>query len=49
MTVMTGAPGHQWLKEVRDNWEKHERGSLPTLVEMAVITWVQVDNDDNVY
>lgn len=30
-----------YLADVKANWEKHERGSLPSFIEMAVILWVQ--------
>ena len=37
-------PGYEftdWLAEVKADWLKHERGSLPSLIEMTVILWVQ--------
>ena len=36
-----------WLHDLREEWEKHERGSLPTVIEMMVIIWVQVIIKDN--
>eukprot|EP00095_Tigriopus_kingsejongensis_P011532 snap_masked-scaffold33_size549341-processed-gene-1.10 protein:Tk11532 transcript:snap_masked-scaffold33_size549341-processed-gene-1.10-mRNA-1 annotation:"trp channel protein" len=33
-------PGLEWLDEIRLGWIKHERGSLPTFIELAVILWV---------
>jgi hypothetical protein len=30
-----------WLSEVKADWLKHERGSLPTIIELGVIMWVQ--------
>ena len=30
-----------WLAELRAYWEKHERGSLPTMVEMLLIVYIQ--------
>ncbi|XP_059081823.1 transient receptor potential protein-like [Tigriopus californicus] len=33
-------PGTEWLAEMKAGWIKHERGSLPTVIEMAVILWV---------
>ena len=34
-------PHADWLAEIKESWVKHERGSLPTIIEMAVIVWVQ--------
>ncbi|MFO0006333.1 MAG: hypothetical protein ACK559_34940, partial [bacterium] len=34
-------PGTEWLAEIKTNWEKYERGSLPHFVELFVIVWVQ--------
>ena len=30
-----------WLADLKAYWEKHERGSLPSFIEMIVIVWVQ--------
>lgn len=30
-----------WLADIKADWEKHERGSLPSFIEMIVIVWVQ--------
>lgn len=34
-------PGTEWLAEIKANWEKHERGALPHVVELLIIVWVQ--------
>ena len=38
--VFLDLPGAEWLAGIKASWEKHERGSLPTIVEMLVIVWV---------
>ena len=33
----------QMLANLKESWEKYERGCLPKPIELLIILWVQVD------
>ncbi|XP_040567143.1 transient receptor potential protein isoform X1 [Lepeophtheirus salmonis] len=39
--LVFAVPGLEWLADIKADWIKHERGSLPSIIELAIIGYIQ--------